>query len=50
MAKSTNKKGSTPMEDLTAGYEKFVSGKHVNNNEKEQFDKAVRKSIKKKTK
>lgn len=43
-------KKKNPMEKLTAGYEKFIQGKQLNNNGKEQFDKAINKSTKKKIK
>ena len=43
------KKEKTPIEKLTAGYEKFIKGKEVNKNGKIQFEKTLIKAIKKKT-
>lgn len=39
-------KKKTPMEKSTAGYEKFIKRKELNNNGREQFDKAIKKSTK----
>lgn len=44
------KKTPTPMEKLTAGYEKFIKGKELNNDGKEQFDKTIKKAISKQPK
>lgn len=40
------KKKQTPMEKLTAGYEKFIKGKEVNPEGKELFEKAIKKAAK----
>ena len=39
-------KRQTPMEKLTQGYEKFVEGKDLKKNGKEQFNKAIMKAAK----
>ena len=44
----SKKKKQTPMEKLTQGYEKFIKNKEVNENGKEQFEKALNKATKKK--
>jgi hypothetical protein len=38
------KKEQTPMEKLTQGYEKFIKGKELNENGREQFEKTVKKA------
>lgn len=40
------KKKQTPMEKLTAGYEKFIKGKEVKKDGKASFDKVVKKAAK----
>ena len=35
----------TPMEKLTAGYEKFIEGKELKKNSKKLFQKTINKSI-----
>jgi hypothetical protein len=45
MAKSKQEK--TPMEKLTAGYEKFIKGKELAPDGKKQFDKTIKKAVKK---
>ena len=42
------KKTSTPMEELTKNYEKFIKGKELTDNGKEVFEKVVKKIVKKK--
>ena len=39
------KKEPTPMEKLTAGYEKFIKGKEVNTNGRELFNKVIKKAV-----
>ena len=39
-------KKKTPMEKLTAGYEKFIKGKEVDPNGAAKFDKALKKAAK----
>lgn len=43
---SKTKKEKTPMEKLTAGYSKLIKGKQLNNNNKELFDKVLKKAVK----
>lgn len=40
------KKKDMTMEEVTAGYEKFIKGKKLNHNGKELFEKAVKKAVK----
>jgi hypothetical protein len=40
------KKKLTPMEKLTAGYEKFIKGKELKENSQENFNKAIKKAAK----
>jgi hypothetical protein len=40
------KKEKTPMEKLTAGYDKFIKGKEANPNGKTAFEKVVKKAVK----
>ena len=42
------KKHLTPMEQITAGYEKFIKGKKVNSNGKQIFDSVLKKATTKK--
>lgn len=44
--KAKNKKEPIPMDRLTAGYEKFIKGKEINNNGRIAFDKAIKKASK----
>lgn len=44
--KSQIKKGVTPMEKLTQGYEKFIKGQELKEGGKKQFDKAIKKAAK----
>ena len=39
-------KKSTPMDKLTQGYEKLIKGKELNDNNRELFDKAIKKATK----
>ena len=41
-----SKKQQTPMEKLTANYERLIKGKQTNNNGKELFEKTVKKATK----
>ena len=43
---TSNKKAQTSMDKLTQGYEKFIKGKELNKDTKEQFDKIVKKATK----
>ena len=38
-------KKQTPMEKLTAGYEKFIEGKELKKNSKKLFNKAIKKAV-----
>jgi len=38
------KKEKTPMEKLTAGYDKFIKGKETQSRGKDIFDKAIKKA------
>lgn len=40
------KKETTPMEELTKGYEAFIKGKKVNANGKKIFTKTIKKAAK----
>lgn len=42
----TAKKDKSPMDKLTAGYEKFIKGKEVKKAGKPAFDKAIQKASK----
>ena len=44
------KKEQTPMEKLTQGYEKFIKGKELKENGKNQFDMTIKKAITQKPK
>jgi hypothetical protein len=46
MAKKGKSKKATPMEKLTAGYEKLMEGKEADPNGKEKFEKALKKAAK----
>ncbi len=39
------KKGKTPMERLTAGYEDFIKGKSFNSNGEVLFEKVIKKAV-----
>ena len=39
-------KNKTPMEKLTKGYEKFIKGKELNKDSKQQFEKTLKKASK----
>jgi hypothetical protein len=39
-------KNKTPMEKLTKGYEKFINGKELNKDGKQQFEKTLKKTVK----
>lgn len=47
MSEKSNNRFS-PMDKLTQGYEKFIKGKELKENGKNQFDKAIKKTIPKK--
>ncbi len=38
------KKGKTPMEKLTEGYNTFIKGKEINTDGRELFEKAIKKT------
>lgn len=40
------KKGKTPMDKLTEGYEKFIKGKELAKNSSQIFDRAIKKASK----
>lgn len=42
-----NKNYKTPMDKLTKGYEKFINGKELNKDGKQQFEKTLKKTVKK---
>jgi hypothetical protein len=44
------KKPVKTMEELTKGFDKFIEGKEINPNAKEDFDNALKNAIKKKDK
>jgi hypothetical protein len=44
--KAKKDKKQTPMEKLTAGYEKFIEGKEVDPNGAKKFEKALKKATK----
>lgn len=40
------KKGKTPMEKLTKGYEEFIKGQELKKNGKKAFNKTIKKAAK----
>jgi hypothetical protein len=40
----SNKKEPSQMDKLTQGYEKFIKGKELNTDGKDQFEKAIKKA------
>jgi hypothetical protein len=41
---NSKKKEQTPMEKLTQGYDKFIKGREIKEDGKDQFEKALKKA------